>query len=105
VALGYQNSLWENASLNLRLPIAHPPAAASGRLSKRENLIGLGPDLIQLCRQGAALVDKIIHGRKPADLPVEQPTRYAIWINLKTANTLDITVPSGLLAGADEVIE
>lgn len=97
-------------ALRKRIPelaLAHRLPSCGGFKETVEagELIGLGPDLIQLCRQGAALVDKIIHGRKPADLPVEQPTRYAIWINLKTASALGIMVPPALLAGADEVIE
>jgi putative tryptophan/tyrosine transport system substrate-binding protein len=89
------------------LALAHrlPSCGGFKETVKAGELIGLGPDLIQVCRQGAGLADKIIHGRKPADLPVEQPTRYVTWINLTTANALSITVPSALLAGADEVIE
>jgi putative tryptophan/tyrosine transport system substrate-binding protein len=89
------------------LALAHrlPSCGGFKEIVKAGELIGLGPDLIQVCRQGAGLVDKIIHGRDPADLPVEQPTRYMIWINLKTASALGLTVPLALLAGADEVIE
>jgi putative tryptophan/tyrosine transport system substrate-binding protein len=68
-------------------------------------LISLGPDLQAVSRQGAGLVDRIIKGARPADLPVEQPTRYVMTINLKTAKTLGITIPPTLLARADEVIE
>jgi putative tryptophan/tyrosine transport system substrate-binding protein len=68
-------------------------------------LVSLGPDLIEMNRQGAAYIDKIIRGAKPADLPVEQPDRYEIFVNLKTAKALDLTVPSSLLIRADEVIE
>ena len=68
-------------------------------------LISLGPDLMALARQGASLVDKIIKGARPADLPVEQPTRYVTSINLKTAKTLGLSIPPALLASADEVIE
>jgi putative tryptophan/tyrosine transport system substrate-binding protein len=56
-------------------------------------LISLGPDLTSLARQGASLVDKIIKGSRPADLPVEQPTRYVTSINLKTAEALGLTIP------------
>ena len=68
-------------------------------------LISLGPDLQAVTRQGAGLVDKIIKGARPADLPVEQPTEYVMAINLKTAKTLGLTIPPSLLARADEVIE
>jgi putative tryptophan/tyrosine transport system substrate-binding protein len=68
-------------------------------------LISLGPDLIALARQGASLIDKIIQGARPADLPVEQPTRYVMSINLKTAKSLGLNPSPALLASADEVIE
>ena len=68
-------------------------------------LISLGPDLIALARQGASLIDKIIQGARPADLPVEQPTRYVTSINLKTAKSLGLSLSPALLASADEVIE
>jgi putative ABC transport system substrate-binding protein len=68
-------------------------------------LISLGPDLRILARQSARLVDKILKGAHAGDLPVEQPDRYVISLNLKTAKTLGITVPPTLLARADEVIE
>jgi putative ABC transport system substrate-binding protein len=68
-------------------------------------LISLGPDLMALARQGASLIDKIIQGARPADLPVEQPTRYVTSINLKTAKSLGLTLSPALLASADEVIE
>jgi putative ABC transport system substrate-binding protein len=64
-----------------------------------------GPNLSELFRHDASFVDKILRGAKPADLPVEQPTKFDLVINLKTARALDITIPAAVLATADEVIE
>ena len=64
-----------------------------------------GPDLVAIARRAAVFVDRILKGRKPADLPVEQPLNFQFLINGKTAKSLGLTLPVSLLARADEVIE
>ena len=82
-----------------------PAASIQRELAEAGFFLTYGADLGDLFRRSAGFIDKIFKGAKPADLPVEQPTKFELVINLKTANALGITVPPTLLTRADEVIE
>jgi putative ABC transport system substrate-binding protein len=82
-----------------------PSAYHLREFAEAGGLISYGADYVEAFQQGAQLVDKVLKGAKPADLPVEQPWRYALVINAKTAKALGLTIPPSLLARADQVIE
>jgi putative tryptophan/tyrosine transport system substrate-binding protein len=86
---------------NARLPAIYqfPEAAGEG------GLLSYGPRLLLCFRHVVSLVDKVLRGAKPADLPIEQPTKFELVVNLKTASALDMTISPALLLRADEVIE
>jgi putative ABC transport system substrate-binding protein len=83
------------------LPAIHLPR----ELVQAGGLISYGPDFLAVARRHAHLVDRVLRGTSPAEVPVEQPLKYELVINLKTARTLGLTVPPSLLSQADEVIE
>jgi putative ABC transport system substrate-binding protein len=82
-----------------------PAVYSSRQFVKDGGLVAYGPDFADQYRRAAGYVDRILKGEKPADLPVQAPTKYELVINLKTAKTLDLNVPQSLLASANEVIE
>jgi putative ABC transport system substrate-binding protein len=99
--LGGHRNLLITLAAQHRLPAAYP----FSYYVRAGGLISYAPDSVEQYRRAASYVDRILKGEKPADLPVQAPTKYELAINLKTAKTLDLTVPPTLLALADEVIE
>jgi len=98
----FSSSMIFNASaLTARLPTMH----GTREHVDAGGLISYGTSLTDMFRRTADLVDKILRGAKPADIPVEQPTKFELVINLATAKALGLTIPEKLLALADEVIE
>jgi putative ABC transport system substrate-binding protein len=100
VAFSFRARLLEFAATN-RLPTV----AQSSLWPQFGGLLSYGPDNADLFRRGAALAAKILKGAKPADLPIEQPTKFELVINLKTAKALGLRIPPSVLARADQVIE
>ena len=98
---GVHRNLIATLAARHKLPAVYPArfyATAGG-------LISYGPDYLDQFRRAAGYVDRILKGEKPADLPVQAPTKYELVINLKTAKELGLTIPSAVLARADAVIE
>jgi ABC-type uncharacterized transport system substrate-binding protein len=90
-----------NAALGLRLPTT----LASREDVEAAGLMSYGANFPDLFRRSAEFIDKILRGTKPADIPVEQPTKFDLVVNLTTAKALGLTIPESCLVRADEVIE
>jgi putative ABC transport system substrate-binding protein len=97
---GYMRQIVDLAA-KARLPVIFP----NGQFVESGGLMSYGPSEPDLYRRAAAYVDKILKGAKPADLPVEQPTKFEFVINLKTAKQIGLTIPPNVLARADKVIK
>jgi putative ABC transport system substrate-binding protein len=81
------------------------PSAGSNEFAASGGMLGYGPDTVALYRRSAYFVDRLLRGARVADLPIEQPTKLNLLINLKTAKALGLTIPKDLLLRADEVIQ
>jgi putative ABC transport system substrate-binding protein len=97
----------DNRALVVKLAAGHRLPAMYGERAFVEagGLIAYGPNIPDMYRRAACYVDKIFHGASPSDLPIEQPTKFELIVNLKTAKALGLTIPETFLARADEVIE
>ena len=106
--LAFDDSMfWLNRGRLVELEAKHrlPAMHDVRKYVKAGGLMACGPDLADLFRRAATYVDKILKGAKPADLPVEQPTKFELVINLKTVKALGLTIPPSLLQRADDLIQ
>jgi putative ABC transport system substrate-binding protein len=90
---------------DLALKYRFPTMTDFRELPLAGGLLSFGPDLVDSYRRAATHVDKILKGANPGDLPMEQPTKFHLCVNLKTAKVLGLTIPPSVLARADEVIQ
>jgi putative ABC transport system substrate-binding protein len=96
---------WRTHLADLALKNRLPTMFAQRQYAEAGGLMAYAADFSDLFRRAATFVDKILKGAKPADLPVEQPAKWELVINLKTAKALGLTIPQSLLQRADQVIE
>ena len=96
----------KRVSINTLAAAARLPTIHSGReYVEAGGLVSYGPNFADLFRRAGSYVDKILRGAKPSDMPVEQPTKFDLVVNLTTAKALGLTIPESFLLRADEVIE
>jgi putative ABC transport system substrate-binding protein len=100
VAIAHRTEIAELA-IKSRLPVIYPRSA----FVEDGGLMSYGASFADMDRRAATFVDKILKGAKPADLPIEQPTKFELFINLKAAKQIGLTVPPNVLARADRVIK
>jgi putative tryptophan/tyrosine transport system substrate-binding protein len=106
IVLANRNTILHRKRIIAAASKHHLPAVYSYRYFVQDGgLVSYGADLLELYKRAASYVDRILKGERPADLPVQQPTKYELVLNLKTAKALGLAVPPTLLATADEVIE
>jgi putative ABC transport system substrate-binding protein len=107
LTLGPGGLIFQGRTVLQKLALAHglPTCGWSRETLVSGLLISYGPDQVEMAHHAPVYVDKILRGAKPADLPVEQPTRFQLLVNLKTAKALNISIPGSFLLRADEVIE
>jgi putative ABC transport system substrate-binding protein len=105
VTTGGQTTTYRDSIAAVAVRLKLPAVTPARYFATGGSLISYGPDRIDPYRRVAGYVDRILKGEKPADLPVQAPTKYELVINLKTAKALGLAVPPALLARADEVIE
>jgi putative ABC transport system substrate-binding protein len=98
--------LTQNRKVLADLAIRHRLASAGySEFSEAGGMIGYGANFVQLYRRAAYFVDRIFKGTKPADIPMEQPTKFELVVNLKTAKALGIKIPQSVLARADNALQ
>ena len=107
MVIGDANFFWDIRNELMRASLKYAlPTVGGGKYELAAGaLVTYGYSMAELRRRNAALIDKILRGARPADLPIERPTQFELGINLKTAMALGVVVPQTLLSRADEVIQ